>query len=145
MNLNSLTNKWSLLRYRVLYDVFQTIQRAVCYQHPIKWLSKEKNCTILDLLQEKLPCCQTADLKYVVSVQKNWHLPFHLSLFENINGSEIKRAAMKTNGSHGPSGLDAGKQRQLLRSYKSSSNDLSKTVIKLAIRIATGELIFLDS
>ena len=52
---------------------------------------------------------------------------------------------MKTNGSHGPSGLDAGEWRRLLTSYKSSSIDLCKTVSKLAIRIATEELNFLNS
>ena len=51
---------------------------------------------------------------------------------------------MKTNGSHGPSGLDAGEWRRLLTSYKSSI-DLCKTVSKLAIRIATEELKFLNS
>ena len=52
---------------------------------------------------------------------------------------------MKTNGSHGPSGLDAGEWRRLLTSYKTSSIDLCKTVSKLAIRIATEELNFLNS
>ena len=72
-------------------------------------------------------------------------LPFHPSIFEKNNGSEVKRAAMKTNGSHSPSGLDAGEWRRLLTSYKSSSIDLRKTLSKLAIRIATEEPIFLNS
>ena len=56
----------------------------------------------------------------------------------------MKRAAMKTNGSHVPSRLDAGELRRLLTSYKSSI-DLCKTVSKLAIRIATEELSILNS
>ena len=92
---------------------------------------KGKNWTILDLLQEKHPCGQKVDLKYVVNDLKNRDLPFHSSIFEKINGSEVKRAAMKTNGSHGPSGLDAGEWRRM--------------ECKLAIRITTEELNFLNS
>ena len=105
---------------------------------------KGKKRTVLDLLQEKHPCSQKAAPKYVVTDLRNWDLPFHPSIFEKINGSEIKRAAMKINGSHDPSGLDAGEWRQLL-TYKSSSIDLCKTVSKLAIRVATEELNFLNS
>ena len=106
---------------------------------------KGKNCTVLDLLQEKHPCSQIADLKNVVTDLKNRDLPFHPSSLDKINGSEIKRTTMKTNGSHGPSGLDAGEWRQLLTSYKSSSIYLCKTMSKLAISIATEELDFLNS
>ena len=52
---------------------------------------------------------------------------------------------MKTNGSHGPFGFDAGEWRQLLTSYNSSSTDLFKTVSKLAIIFETEELNFLNS
>ena len=48
---------------------------------------------------------------------------------------------MKTDGSHGPSGLDAGEWRRLLTSYNSYSIDLCK----LAIRIATEVSNFLIS
>ena len=52
---------------------------------------------------------------------------------------------MKTNGSHGPSGFQAGELRRLLTLYKSYSIDLCKTVSKHAIRIATEELNCLNS
>ena len=52
-----------------------------------------KNCTVLDFLQEKHPCRQKVDLKYVITDLKSRDLPFHASIFEKINGSEIKRAA----------------------------------------------------
>ena len=51
---------------------------------------------------------------------------------------------MKTNDSHGPSGLDAGEWRRLLTSYKSSSIDLCKTVSKSAIKIANEKFNFLN-
>ena len=43
---------------------------------------KGNNCTVIDLLQEKHPCSQKADLKYVVTDLKNRDLPFHPSIFE---------------------------------------------------------------
>ena len=42
---------------------------------------KGKNCTVLDLLQEKHPCSQKVDRKYVVTDLKNRDLPFHTSFF----------------------------------------------------------------
>ena len=54
------------------------------YQHPINRLSKEKNCTVHNLLQEKHPCSQKSDLKYVVTDLRNQDLPFH-PIFEKIN------------------------------------------------------------
>ena len=47
---------------------------------------KGKNCTVLDLLQEKRPCIQKVDLNYLVTDLKNRDLPFRPSIFEKING-----------------------------------------------------------
>ena len=55
----------------------------------------------------------------------------------------VRKSAMKTHGSHGPSGLDANDWRRLLTSFKLSSTDLCKTIAKLATRIATSHLTFL--
>ena len=52
---------------------------------------------------------------------------------------------MKTHGSHGPSGLDANERRRVLTSFKSTSNDIGKSLAKLTILIATHELCFLDA
>ena len=138
MNLKPLSIKWSLVRYRMLYDVFQTMQRVVCCQH-LKSDYQIKSCAVLDLLQEKHQCIQKADLKYVVRDLKNWHLQFNPSIFVKFRGSETKRAAMKTNGSHGPAGFGAGEWRRLLISYKSSSIDCRKTLSKIAVRIVNEE------
>ena len=54
----------------------------------------------------------------------------------------VRKSAVKTHGSHGPSGLYANEWRSLLRSFKSST-DLCKTIAKLAIRIALSHLTFL--
>ena len=55
----------------------------------------------------------------------------------------VRKSAMKTHWSHGPSGLNANKWRRLMTSFRSSSTDLCKTIAKLAKRIATSHLAFL--
>ena len=42
---------------------------------------KRKYCTVTNLLQEKQPCSQKADLKYVVYDLKNRDFSFHPSNF----------------------------------------------------------------
>ena len=64
-----------------------------------KKIIKAKNSAVLDLQDEHL-CSQKDDLKYVVTNLKIRDLRFHPSVYEKVNGSEIKRAALKTNGSH---------------------------------------------
>ena len=41
-------------------------------------------------------------------------LPYHQNLFEKLNTSMVRKFAMKTHGSHGPSRLDANKWRKIL-------------------------------
>ena len=56
---------------------------------------------------------------------------------DKINDNANERAAQKTKGSHGPSGLDSCQWRRLLSSFDKVSNNLRKTVAKIAYRIAT--------
>ena len=51
---------------------------------------------------------------------------------------------MKTRGSHGSSEIDANEWRRILTSFKSTSNEICKSLAKLTILIATHELCFLD-
>ena len=120
-----------------------TMQMAVCYQLKIKWLSG-KNCTVINLLQEKHTFIQKADLEYLITHLKNWDLPFQPSVFEK-NWLSKTLAELKANDSHGPSVLDSGEWRRPLTPKKPSSINLCKTVPKFAIRIATKILSFLNS
>ena len=43
----------------------------------------------------------------IITPVSNETIPFHPSIFDQMNGQHIKKAAMRTHGSHGPSGLDA--------------------------------------
>ena len=98
-----------------------------------------KNCIAINILQEKQPCRQKADLKNIAT---NLNCCFML-LFLKKNGFELKRAARKTNGSHGQSCFDAEDWRNFFTSHKSSSIDFCKTVSKTAIGKAKEELNFL--
>ena len=73
--------------------------------------------------------------------KKNYHNvhPF----LKKSNASLVRKSAMKTHGSHGPSGPDANKRRKLLTFFRLSSTDLCKTTAKLAMCIATTHLTFL--
>ena len=47
---------------------------------------------------------------------------FHLVIFESISGESIRRSALKTSGSAGPSGIDASGWRGLCTSFKHSAH-----------------------
>ena len=61
-------------------------------------------------------------------------MPFHLANFEIVI---LRRLALKTQGSHGPSGSDSCEWRRLLTSFENHSSDLCKTLAQLTIRITT--------
>ena len=61
-------------------------------------------------------------------------LSYHQSIFEKLNDSMIRKSALKTHRSHGPSGQ--------MPSFKSISTGLCKTIAKLGTRIATFHLKF---
>ena len=47
---------------------------------------------------------------------------------------------MRTHGSHGPSGLDANEWRRTLTHFGRQSVEISKTIAKIAKKLATEEL-----
>ena len=65
-----------------------------------------KGKTVEQTLIEKHPPSKPIDENYITPVS-NETIPFHPLIFDQINGQHIKKAAMRTHGSHGPSGLDA--------------------------------------
>ena len=61
----------------------------------------------------------------------------HPVLFESIDASVIRLAALRTTGAAGPSGLDAASWRRLCTSFKSASNDLCHSLAITAQRLYT--------
>ena len=65
-------------------------------------------------------------------IQNHESTTIHPILFESIDASTIRSAALHTNGAAGPSGLDAHAWRRLCTSFHSASNDLCHSLAKLA-------------
>ena len=66
----------------------------------------------------------------------------HPVKFEVINAEMIRKAAMKTRGRSGPSGLDADGWKQILlsKNFGQSSSDLRQTRAKVTKKLCTKEL-----
>ena len=58
-------------------------------------------------------------------------------VFEQITGSSIRSAALRTKGAAGPSGIDAHGWRRLCTSFKSASHDLCHALAAIAKRLCT--------
>ena len=98
-----------------------------------------KGKTVEQTLIEKHPPSEPINENYITPVS-NETIPFHPSIFDQINGQHIKKAAMRTHGSHGPSGLDANEWRRILTHFGQQSVEISKTIAKIAKKLATEEL-----
>ena len=97
---------------------------------------KIRDKTVLQVLKEKHPSPGKVNRQFIQSPSENV-LPFHPSIFDNLDDDAIKRAATVTKGSPGPSGLDANQWRKMLTGMEQSSVNLKKTSAKIARRIAT--------
>ncbi|MCY4641269.1 MAG: reverse transcriptase domain-containing protein, partial [Gammaproteobacteria bacterium] len=64
----------------------------------------------------------------------------HFILFEQIDGRMIRETALMTNGSAGPSGLDAAAWKRLCSSFHSSSADLCDALASIAKRICSSHV-----
>ena len=62
---------------------------------------------------------------------------FHPVIFDVLDGSAIRSAALQTRGTAGPSGLDAHGWRRLCTSFQRASNDLCEGLASVARRLCT--------
>ena len=92
--------------------------------------------TVEAILQRKHPKGQPAN-DDLIAPKDEQTLPYHSAIFDQINSARIRKAAMKTHGSHGPSGQDADEWRRLLTHFNQPSVELAKTIAKIAQRLAT--------
>ena len=98
-----------------------------------------KGKTVEQTLVEKHPPSEPINENYITPVS-NKTIPFLPSIFDQINDQHIKKAAMRTHGSHGPSGLDANEWRRILTHFGQQSVEISKSIAKIAKKLATEEL-----
>ena len=97
------------------------------------------NKTVMQILQEKHPKPMTSKDSYVTN--KNDHtLEHHHSIFDKINASTVRKTAMVTQGSHGPSGVDANDWRRWLSHFDQASTNICKALAAFARRLATEQM-----
>ena len=92
--------------------------------------------TVYNELLKKHPPGQPAHpeaLKPLSSVSSD----FHPVIFDALDGTVIRSAALRTQGSAGPSGLDAYGWRRLCTSFQQASDDLCNSLALVAWHLCT--------
>ena len=92
--------------------------------------------TVLSILKAKHPQAKTVITNYITEVSED-RMPYHPSIFEQINPNTVRKSTLKTHGSHGPSGLDACEMRRILTHLNQASIELCKTIAKLTYTLAS--------
>ena len=93
-----------------------------------------KRQTVEQILIEKHPPAEPVNSNYITSCSED-AIPFHSSTFDQINAQKIRKSAMTTHGSHGPSGLEANEWRRILTHFGQQSVEISKKIAKIAKKI----------
>jgi len=89
---------------------------------------------VRDILADKHPIGQPAPPDAVI---KDDLLDVHPVLFDSLDATVIRSAALRTSGAAGPSGLDALGWRRLCTSFKSASMELCHSLASAAKRLCT--------
>ena len=98
--------------------------------------SDPDSLSIFDTLKSKHPQVQPASPDSVPLLSLD--VPeIHPVIFDRIDASSIRSAALRTKGAAGPSGIDAHCWRRLCTSFKSASEDLCNSLAQVARRLCT--------
>ena len=91
---------------------------------------------MLDILAEKHPPAGRIDAAALVTTV---HEPpeVHPVLFDRLNGLTIRNAALRTQGSAGPSGVDSAGWRRMCTAFHWQSTDLCSAIAAVGRRFAT--------
>ena len=108
----------------------------------LRMLAQDSNGSVLPLnkdifetLKKKHPARKPAIPSAVITSNSSSHDPSHFILFDQLDGLMIRKTVLKTEGSAGPSGLDAMAWKRLCTSFQSASNDLCDSLASTARRI----------
>ena len=94
--------------------------------------------TVLDILKEKHPQMPAeANEEALADITSAAALPFHPVLFEKITGASIRSAALRTEGSAGPSGIDAKGWRRMSTAFHGASTSLCNALAALTRRLCS--------
>ena len=97
------------------------------------------NENTLELLRQKHPTEKEPQHHAILPDEEK---PVHPIKFEKIDAEMVRKAALKTKGGAGPSGLDANGWCRMLtsNSYGKSSSDLCKVISDLIKRLCTHQV-----
>ena len=119
-----------------LHLLSQSDFRGVLHVGDLANLDDPDSQSVLDVLKSKHLQAQPASPVAVpwsfVEVQQ-----IHPVVFEQINASSIRSAALHTRGAAGPLGIDAHCWRSLCTFFKSTSDDIRHSLALLARRLCT--------
>ena len=88
--------------------------------------------TVREVLISKHPPAQPAHPNCIPNEEPQ---NLHPIIFESLDTSVVRSAALKVTGAAGPSGLDAHEWRRLCTSHKGASRDLYASLATIARRI----------
>ena len=94
----------------------------------------DENTTVHDVLLEKHPAGQPL---HPITISTPQSAKSHPVIFEEITAAAILNSALHTEGSAGPSGMDAYAWRRMCCSFKGPSIDLCDALAKTARRISS--------
>ena len=92
--------------------------------------------TVLDELKGKHPSCQPASNTAIVHGLGE-PVDIHPVVFDCIDATTIRAAALRTTGAAGPSGIDAKGWRRLCTSFRAASKDLCHSLALMARHLST--------
>ena len=92
--------------------------------------------SVLEALKEKHPEASSATEDALVEGDRNSPADYSI-LFEALTGDLIRKSALRTEGSAGPSAVDAAGWRRLCTSFHAASSALCNSVASVARRLCT--------
>ena len=96
--------------------------------------------TTRNLLEEKHPKGKEALPQTLLQAPPESEQCHDAIIFEMITGESIRHAALHTQGSAGPSGVDVYAWRRLCSSFKNASNDLCNALAAVGCRLCTSNV-----
>ena len=101
-------------------------------------IEKVDENSVLDILKKKNT---NLEMLTLTATPDYTTLPYHPASFDSLNTSRITSAALKYKGCRS----DFNEWRRILTSFDRQSSDTCKTIGKMAVRIFTENLDFLDA
>ena len=92
--------------------------------------------TVFDILQSKHPSAAEVDRAALITLDSE-PPEVHPVFFERLTSQSVRSSALRTQGSAGPSGVDAAGWKRLCTAFHKQSNDLCASIAAVGRRIST--------